>query len=70
MLWERTNKWHVDQIVLETMIIKIYIVQLPKNLMHLGLHPPKHENLHPFLNFHSLNICHFHNDQYEPKFYP
>jgi hypothetical protein len=48
MLWERTNKWHVDQIVLETMIIKIYIVQLPKNLMHLGLHPPKHENLYPF----------------------
>jgi hypothetical protein len=52
------------------MVIKAYDVQLPKNLMYLRLHPPKHENLHPYENFHSMNICELHIDQYEPKYYP
>jgi hypothetical protein len=52
------------------MVIKIYSVQLPENLMYLRLHPPKHEKLHPSKIFHSMNICHLHIDQYEPKFYP
>jgi len=70
MLWERMNKSQVDQIILATMVIKIHNVQLPENLVYLGLHPPKQEKLHPSKFFHSMNICHFHNDLYEPKFYP
>jgi hypothetical protein len=31
---------------------------------------PKHEKLHPSENFHSMNICHLHIGQWEPKFYP
>jgi hypothetical protein len=31
--------------------------------MYLGLHPPKHEKLHPCENFHSVNICQLHIDQ-------
>jgi hypothetical protein len=27
------------------MVIKTYNVQLPENLMYLGLHPPKHDAL-------------------------
>jgi hypothetical protein len=39
---------------------KAYNVQLPKNLMYLGLHPPKHEKLYPYENLHSVNTCHLH----------
>jgi hypothetical protein len=28
--------------------------------MYLGLHPPKHEKLHPFEKFHFANTCHLH----------
>jgi hypothetical protein len=53
------------------MVIKTYNIQLPKNLMYLGLHPPKHGKLHPCENFHYVNICHLHIGQWgEPKFYP
>jgi hypothetical protein len=42
------------------MVIKTYYVQLPKNLMYLRLHPPKHGKLHPCENFHYVNTCHLH----------
>jgi hypothetical protein len=29
-----------------------YNIQLPENLMYLGLHPPKHGKLHPCEKFH------------------
>jgi hypothetical protein len=34
-----------------------------KNLMYLGLHPPKHGKLHPCDFFHFVNTCHLHIDQ-------
>ncbi len=55
------------------MIIKTYNVQLPENLMYLGLHPPKHERwkLHPCENFHFVNtLSSSHWPMNEPKFYP
>jgi hypothetical protein len=48
------------------MIIKTYNIQLPENLMYLGLHPPIHENHLPenlmYLGLHSpkhgkLHLC-------------
>ncbi len=41
-----------------TTVIKTYNIKLPKNLMYLRLHPPKHGTLHPCENFHFVNICH------------
>jgi len=46
------------------MVIKTYNIQLLKNLMYLGLHPPKHEKLHPCENFHYVNIYHLHIGQW------
>jgi hypothetical protein len=62
--WQRSYKqgckaW-LKKRILSTfvMVIKTYNVQLPKNLMYLGLHPPKHKKLHPCENFHFVNNCH------------
>jgi hypothetical protein len=52
----------IEKIILSAfaMVIKTYNVQLPKNLMYLGLHPLKHEKLHPCDNFHYMITCHLH----------
>jgi len=52
------------------MVIKAYNIQLPENLMYLGLHPPKHEKLHASKFFYRINTLHLHIDQYEQIFYP
>jgi hypothetical protein len=55
------ESWLIKKILLVSMmVIKTYNVQLPKNLMYLGLHAPKDGKLHPCENFHSMNTCHLH----------
>jgi hypothetical protein len=49
------------------MVIKAYNIQLPKILMYLGLHPPKHEKIHPFENFHFMKIGQWMNQNFIPK---
>jgi hypothetical protein len=64
MDWQRSYKkgckaWLKKIILLAfVMVIKTCNVQLLKNLTYLGLHPPKHEKLHPCENFHFVNPWH------------